>query len=58
MWYLVLFVGGGATGAMVYRAVIDGLMLAQEETHKKKMAEAFEEIKRLRAQVALHIGKE
>ena len=58
MWYLVMFVVGAVMGAVIYRAVIDGLMLAQQGAHEKEKEFMWEELHRLRAQVALHIGKE
>lgn len=55
---LLVFLGGAVLGAFAHRAVIDGLMLAQRDAHKKQMDELFEELKRTRAQVANLIGKE
>ena len=58
MMYLVVYLAGCATGALIHRAVIDGLMLAQQAAHEKEKEFMWDEMKRLRAQVALHIGKE
>lgn len=58
MMLALAFLFGGATGAMIYRATIDGLMLAQADAHKKEMDEAMVELKRARTQVAALIGKE
>jgi hypothetical protein len=33
-------------------------VVAKGIVHKREMGEIFEEVKRLRAQVALHVGKE
>lgn len=57
-WYLVFFIGGGAVGALLHRAIIDGLMLGQEAAHEKEKEWMWDEMKRLRAQVAGLIGQE
>jgi hypothetical protein len=53
----LIYVAGGVCGWMIHRASVDGLMMAQEAMHKKDMDVIFEEVKRLRAQVAGLIGK-
>lgn len=55
---LLAFLIGAAFGALTHRSIIDGLMLAQRDTHKKEMGELADELKRARIQVANLIGKE
>jgi hypothetical protein len=47
-----------ACGVFIGRAWMDEVIKGQEATHKRQMDEIFEEVKRLRAQVAGLIGKE
>jgi hypothetical protein len=54
----LVYIAGAVTGWLIHRAFIDGLMAAQEATHKHQMDEIFEEVKRLRAQVAMMVGRE
>jgi hypothetical protein len=54
----LIYIAGGVSGWMIHRAGTDGMMAAQEETHRKQMDEIFEEVKRLRIQNAMLIGKE
>jgi hypothetical protein len=53
----LIYLAGGVCGWMIHRAGTDGLMQAQAAAHKKEMDEIFDEVKRLRAQVAGLIGK-
>ena len=58
MIYALVAVISGAVGAWTYRLVIDGLMLAQKKSHESEKEFMWEEMHRLRAQVANLIGKE
>ena len=49
---------GVALGAACRAHWDDAMHVLGDDVHKKEMDEIFEEVKRLRAQVALHIGKE
>jgi hypothetical protein len=53
----LIFIAGAVIGWAVHRAMVDGLMMAQEHTHKAQMDEIFAEVTRCRAQVADPIGK-
>lgn len=52
------FIAAGITGWFAHRAYVDGIMLAQEKAHEKEKEFMWEEMHRLRAQVANLIGKE
>jgi uncharacterized membrane-anchored protein YhcB (DUF1043 family) len=55
---LTAFLLGLGIGALVHRALNDGIRLGQETAHKKEMDELVAELKRARIQVADLIGKE
>ena len=56
MFFVLLL--GMALGAAACHAWFDSMRVLQKDWAKKEQNELFEEIKRLRAQVALHIGKD
>jgi hypothetical protein len=45
-------------GALIHRAIVDGILHAQEHAHEKEKEWMWYEMRRLRAQNALLIGKE
>lgn len=55
---LIFFVLGGVMGIAYTRCYRDVARTLEREDHQKVMIEQGQEIARLRAQVALHIGKE
>ena len=54
----LIYVAGAVSGWLIHRAGTDGLLTAQEDVHRKQMDEIFDEVKRLRAQNAMLIGKQ
>ena len=54
----LLFVAGAVIGAVGMRAWHAAYFTILMDGHKKEMDEIFEEVKRLRTQVAALIGKE
>jgi polyhydroxyalkanoate synthesis regulator phasin len=55
--FLIFFVGF-VIGAVAVETWKNAMIELMKYTHKKEMDEIFEEVKRLRAQVATLIGKE
>jgi hypothetical protein len=58
MMFFVALVIVLACGVFMGRLWMDEILKSQEITHHRQMDEIFEEVKRLRAQVAGLVGKE
>jgi hypothetical protein len=57
MFGWLIFFAGALVGVVATNAWHAGVSQMRKDTHKKEMDEAFEEIKRCRAQVAMLVGK-
>lgn len=58
MMYLLFFAAGAALGIAGHKSWSEAMVLLAKNTAAKEQEELFAEIKRLRTQVAAHIGTE